>query len=128
MKCRICGADHTACVGSGYVKPKNIIDLRKKSMRPVYMANERLYLNGNGEVVKEGDPSRITLLVAKGGQLAAEVAERYGLLEENNAPEELSSGAERSFVDKHNPGNEALNKGVSTPESAKVVKGPKNRK
>ncbi len=92
------------------------------------MANERLYLNGNGEVVKEGDPSRITLLVAKGGQLAAEVAERYGLLEENNAPEELSSGAERSFVDKHNPGNEALNKGVSTPESAKVVKGPKNRK
>jgi hypothetical protein len=44
-----------------------------------YTADERLYLDANGNVVKEGDPNAATLLVGVGGQLSDEDARRYGL-------------------------------------------------
>lgn len=45
-----------------------------------HKSDRRLYLNAEGKVVDEGDPSRVTLLVGKGGEIPMEEARRYGLV------------------------------------------------
>ncbi len=44
-----------------------------------YVSKERLYLDADGKVVKDGDPSASTLLVGAGGELDDPTAKRYKL-------------------------------------------------
>jgi hypothetical protein len=44
-----------------------------------YIANERLYLDADGKVVKADDPARVQLLIHEGGRLDAARAEELGL-------------------------------------------------
>jgi len=44
-----------------------------------YVSKERLYLDADGKVVKEGDEKAATLLVAEGGELDDVTAKRYKL-------------------------------------------------
>jgi|GEM_PF-6818517 len=44
-----------------------------------YVSKERLYLDADGKVVKEGDEGAATLLVAEGGKLDDVTAKRYKL-------------------------------------------------
>lgn len=47
-----------------------------------YVANRRLYLNAEGQVVERGDPSATTLLVGEGGVVPAQRARELGLVSE----------------------------------------------
>lgn len=47
-----------------------------------YIADRRLYLDEDGNVVEEGDPRKRTLLVHEGGTLPYERAQALGLIEE----------------------------------------------
>lgn len=41
---------------------------------------DNVYLDADGNVVKAGDPNAATLLVARGGALSEDDAQKYGLL------------------------------------------------
>jgi hypothetical protein len=58
-----------------------------------YTAEERLYLDADGNVVKEGDPKAATLLVGAGGQLSDEDARRYGLVQREKPAEDAEQPA-----------------------------------
>lgn len=47
----------------------------------MYVATRRLYLDKDGKVVEADDPTRQSLLVAVGGKLMPEDAQRYGLVD-----------------------------------------------
>lgn len=49
---------------------------------PAYFSTERLYLDAAGKVVKEDDPSKVSLLVGAGGMIPEERARELGLIEE----------------------------------------------
>jgi hypothetical protein len=51
--------------------------------RNEWVADRRLYLDKDGNVVEEGDPTRATLLVGEGGTLTLERAQSLGLVDEN---------------------------------------------
>ena len=53
--------------------------LTKGPMDNTFVSDERLYLDADGKVVKDGDPSAASLLVAEGGTISADDAARYGL-------------------------------------------------
>ena len=55
-------------------------------MEGQYTADRRLSLDASGNVVEADDPSRVTLLVAKGGTLPMEDARRYGLVDDEGNP------------------------------------------
>lgn len=57
--------------------------------RGQWTADRRLYLDVEGNVVEADDPARVQLLVAEGGHLPVEEAERLGLLEVPLTPEEM---------------------------------------
>lgn len=81
MACLICGAAHTACPGS-LPAPLSILDLEVVSVATnMWTADRRLYLDKDGKAVEADDPTRSSLLVAEGGQLAIEDAQRHGLVE-----------------------------------------------
>lgn len=61
-----------------------------------YIATERLYLDKAGKVVKEGDPTKETLLVGAGGMLPMEQARALGLIEEKAKPEPAENKAKAS--------------------------------
>lgn len=47
----------------------------------LWTADRRLYLNSKGEAVEAEDASRVSLLVAAGGSIPLEQAQRLGLVE-----------------------------------------------
>jgi hypothetical protein len=50
-----------------------------------YIADRRLYLDKDGKVVEDGDPTKVSLLVGAGGMIPEEQARALGLLEEKKA-------------------------------------------
>lgn len=46
----------------------------------MWTADRRLYLDKDGKVVEANDPTRVRLLIAAGGNMTLEDAERYGLI------------------------------------------------
>ena len=54
--------------------------------REVYTADERLYLDAEGKVVKAADPGATTLLVPAGGDLPIERAQELGLVKQAAKP------------------------------------------
>jgi len=61
---------------------------------PVYVAEERLYLDGDGLVVHEDDPARVSLLLGVGGKMPRALAQTYGLIATESAPAVVASPAE----------------------------------
>lgn len=45
----------------------------------MHKSDRRLYVDANDQVVEADDPTRVKLLVGKGGELPMEEARRYGL-------------------------------------------------
>ncbi len=80
MACPICGGnckDYTPKAGGVTVHR-----LREENadMKSVTLSKERVYVTADKtRAVKEGDPDAATLLVGKGGAIAPEVAEFYGI-------------------------------------------------
>lgn len=69
-----------------------------------YTYDERLYLNKAGEVVGDGDPDKLTLLVAAGSSISFADALKYGLIDaEGNEIERdvkaKASGAKKAAPD-----------------------------
>jgi DNA uptake protein ComE-like DNA-binding protein len=58
-----------------------------------YISSRRVYLDKSGNVVEANDPGKLTLLVAAGGSLSREDAERYGLLKGQPAQASQSEDA-----------------------------------
>ena len=52
-----------------------------------YIATERLYLDKDGQVVYEDDPTRVELLLGVGGRMPHARAVAYGLIEEKPTEE-----------------------------------------
>lgn len=50
-----------------------------------YKSDRRLFLDRDGKVVEDGDPTAAFLLVGAGGELDDDIAQQYGLV--NAAPE-----------------------------------------
>lgn len=73
----------------------------------MYIATERLYLDKDGNVVKDKDPARVSLLVGVGGTLTDDQARQYGLVA---APEEKAVTAPKA------------NKAIGKPPANKSVK------
>jgi hypothetical protein len=59
-----------------------------------FVSDKRLYLDKDGNVVEEKDPNRLTLLVAAGGRLPMEQAQKYGLVKADEADAVLTSDGE----------------------------------
>jgi len=61
-----------------------------------HKSDRRLYVDANDQVVEAKDPTRVKLLVGKGGEIPMEDARRYGLLQEaaENAAPEAARGQE----------------------------------
>lgn len=81
MKCVICGKAHAACKGTA-PPPRYIVDFIKEGFMPNkndFVSDKRLYLDADGNVVAADNPKRAKLLVAEGGVLSQEQAEKYGL-------------------------------------------------
>jgi hypothetical protein len=53
-----------------------------------YIADRRLYLDKNGKVVEEGDPTKDRLLAPVGGMIPIDQAEALGLLKAKAEPAE----------------------------------------
>lgn len=64
-----------------------------------YIADRNLYLNAEGKLVEEKDPSQVRQLVGKGGALSTETATKYGL-KLNNTPEAREAAAKAKEADK----------------------------
>lgn len=63
----------------------------------LYTADRRLYLDKDGKVVEADDPTRTRLLVAAGGTMPLEDAERYGLIgDKAKAPEANKAAAPKA--------------------------------
>lgn len=106
MACALCGKDacrghtsnRTVPVGYGMFGPEPGPPTGLNRGYPhvytvedgMYTAAERLYLDKDGNLVREGDPTKASLLVGVGGQLSDEDAARYGLLD---APAEKAKSA-----------------------------------
>jgi len=103
MTCLICGAAHAACMGKTN-PPRFITDMEIPNMAGPYIADRRLYLDKNGNVVEEGDPNKATLLVHQGGILSRDVAERYGLLNDGG---KAKAGPAENKQRKQAPANKA---------------------
>lgn len=96
MACLLCGA--AACLGHtsnrtvpvGYgmfgpepgppTGPNRGYPRTYEGANGMYVSTERLYLDKDGNVVREG-PEKVSLLVAVGGRLSDEDARRYGLID-----------------------------------------------
>lgn len=76
-----------------------------------YKAEKRLYLNSDGKVVEEGDPSAASLLADEGDTIPLADARKYGLVGEDED-------------DSPDPAAKALR---AAPEN-KAVEGPKETK
>lgn len=61
-----------------------------------YFADRRLYLDKNGKVVEEGDPTKATLLVGVGGMIPEDRARALGLLEEKAKTEPAENKARKA--------------------------------
>ena len=53
----------------------------------MFIARERLMLTEDGKVVREGHPKARRLLVAKGGEVSRQEAEKYGLMPKDQSME-----------------------------------------
>lgn len=62
----------------------------------MHKSDRRLYVDANDKVVEADDPSRVKLLVGKGGEIPMEDARRYGLVTEaaEHAAPEAQKGLE----------------------------------
>lgn len=96
--CPICGAEHAACgLDVRALPPITLEDPMARESKATWTSDRRLYLNAAGQVVEADDPSRVSLLVAQGAALPADVAQRYGLTGNNatlGASPEPDAGAE----------------------------------
>ena len=54
--------------------------IQNNPVSAVYIAEERLYLDKDGKVVKSDDPTRVQLLVCEGGKLSLDRARDLGLI------------------------------------------------
>ena len=65
------------------------------------IADEAIYVNADGKVVKAGDPTAATKVVGKGGIITAKMAERYKLNDDksdvtkSDAASRKSAGAKK---------------------------------
>lgn len=57
-----------------------IKDVMRPAAGAMYVAPERLYVTADDEVVGDGDERAVRLLVAKGCEIPASEARRYGLV------------------------------------------------
>lgn len=65
-----------------------------------YKSDRRLFLDRDGKVVEDGDPTAAFLLVGEGGELEDAIAQQYGLV---NAPADakaVQSAPENKAVSK----------------------------
>jgi hypothetical protein len=77
MACFICGSTRDCSFLASH--PMNVADTR--DMKMLYKAQERIYLNRDGEVCDRKDPRVSRLLVPVGGTLTWEEAVRLGLVD-----------------------------------------------
>lgn len=83
MPCPICGGnckDYTPSPGAGVTVTRLEGNKEQDNMKNVTLSKERWYVTEDKrEAVREGDPKAAFLLVGKGGAIAPEVAEHYGI-------------------------------------------------
>lgn len=63
-----------------------IEDLRSAPSGAMYVSPERICLTADGELCEETDTRAVTLLVAKGSEIPAAEAAKYGLIASAEAP------------------------------------------
>jgi hypothetical protein len=72
-----------------------------------YIADRRLYLNKDGKVVEDGDPSKVSLLVGAGGSLSEARARELGLIKEEPVEEKAKAEPARNKVRASAPANKS---------------------
>jgi hypothetical protein len=89
----------------GLVQSRDLT-LRRQEDMGSYVADRRLYLNAEGQVVEAKDPSAVRLLVAEGGTVPLEQARSLGLMNEEQYRKEQGGprGVERGGYVPHGPG------------------------
>jgi len=63
-----------------------IEELRKLPDGAMYVSPERICVSADGELCDETDPHAVRLLVAKGGEIPAAEAAKYGLIARTEQP------------------------------------------
>lgn len=122
MQCPICGAADGECQSHLLADRPSLIRTPEDTM-PAFQSNRRLYLTADkSRVVEEGDPQARSLLVRAGGNVSAELAERYGL----SAPKTTRAEA-KAEEPKAEPAPETEPEATEEPE-AKAVPGPSENK
>lgn len=61
-----------------------------------YVADRNIYLDKDGNVVDENDPTQATQLIGKGGAISTETAEKYGLIKKAKPEAAESSEAKKT--------------------------------
>lgn len=149
--CPICGQAHSACKGA-IGEPQHVIDL-KPSWRQAeeddmigipkrgamaenktdFIATKTLFLDKDGKVVDENNPTRLTKLVHAGGRLPQAEAVKYGLADAASAtgekvftaPERIYTDKDKKIVGEKDPAKETLvvARGGQMPQSEAVKLG-----
>lgn len=95
----------------------------------MFTSDKRLMLTEDNQVVKDGDPKAVKLLVAEGGTLSDEDAAKYGLsgdgkeADDPNRPKEINLGGEESPATAENfRDEEAINLGEADDHTTKAGK------
>lgn len=75
-----------------------------------YTSSKRLYLDRDGNVVKDGDPNRHMLLVSKGGSISMDKARKYGLVgsEDGESGDDVNSETVEAKATDAAPENKAI--------------------
>lgn len=92
-------------------------DNQVNSQTAAYVADRRLYLDKDGNVVEHDNPARVTLLVAEGGRISYTRARALGLLPNNVSDDEAAGEKQFSSLFKGAKG-EAENLAMATAETA----------
>lgn len=135
-QCPVCGEAHAACgnyglkykpVGwEGDFKPAEVEEMpmvtipERKRGGEVFESDERLYLDGEGKVVKADDPNRKSLLVGKGGTIPLARARELGLAGEDGAAPESAEPSTPETRGDAQPTSEDGAAEASTPMSRKA--------
>jgi hypothetical protein len=95
--------------------------------RNEWVADRRLYLDKDGKVVEEGDPTRATLLVGAGAPLAMDDAIRLGLVDDKGETVKAKAKPAENKARAAAPANKSRaaaddDVNAATPESRKAAR------
>jgi hypothetical protein len=84
MKCVVCGADACSCGGPAQLAYGPMMLEREQKIMAGWIADRRLYLDKDGNMVEADNPARVRLLIHTGQTMTEADARKYGLI--NNEP------------------------------------------